>query len=252
MNELVFRNESGQPVTNSLLVAEKFGKRHGDVVRAIEDVMLKSPENERISNFAKTLITKEIPNGGKRDDPMYILTRDGFSIVVLGFTGAEAMEFKWEFIDAFNKMEAMLQSDDYIVMRSQEIMQGRVKQLEAKVFTQQLQLEAAEKVAIEQAPKVEYFDKCLDSNGFITVNVIAAELGISHIKLNKFLCEWGIQYRQSDCYVLYHQYRDRGYTVHRPHPYINSQGITITAQHMYWTEKGKKFIIEMYHKKLAA
>lgn len=116
----------------------------------------------------------------------------------------------------------------------------------------QLTIDSQSKELIESAPKVEYFNKCLESKGFLTTNMIAAELGISSIKLNKLLCGWGIQYKQSDCYFLYADYRDKGYTVHRPYPHLNSQGITVTTQHMYWTESGKRFIIEMYNKKIAA
>jgi phage antirepressor YoqD-like protein/prophage antirepressor-like protein len=115
-----------------------------------------------------------------------------------------------------------------------------------------IQLELAESAIKEQAPKVEYYDKVLESKGYLTVNMIAAGLGISNIRLNRLLCEWGIQYKQSETYFLYHQHRDKGYTAHRPHPYTDSQGNIKTRQHMYWTEKGKKFIIELYHKKSVA
>ncbi|HBG40952.1 MAG TPA: hypothetical protein DDW85_06020 [Porphyromonadaceae bacterium] len=52
MNELVFKSEKGTPVTNSLLVAEKFGKRHSDVLRAIEGVILQTPIYQSERNFA--------------------------------------------------------------------------------------------------------------------------------------------------------------------------------------------------------
>ena len=107
-----------------------------------------------------------------------------------------------------------------------------------------------EKQLKEAAPKVEYFDKVLESKGYLTVNMIAAELGISAIKLNKLLCDWEIQYYQTECYLLYSKYRDYEYTVHRPHPYTDSAGEIKTRQHMYWTEKGKKFIIELYASKM--
>jgi prophage antirepressor-like protein len=132
------------------------------------------------------------------------------------------------------------------------IMARALKVADATLERHRLQLELANSTILEQAPKVEYYDQCLESKGYLTVNMIASGLGISHIKLNKLLCEWGIQYRQSECYFLYSDYRDKGYTVYRPHPHLNSQGLTVTTQHMYWTEKGKKFIIELYHKKLAA
>jgi len=107
-------------------------------------------------------------------------------------------------------------------------------------------------VRCKECEGIGYMYMYFESKGYLTVNMIAAELGISHIKLNKLLCGWGVQYKQTDCYFLYHQYRDKGYTIHRPYPYLDSQGNTKTSQHMYWTEKGKKFIVELYNKKLAA
>lgn len=84
------------------------------------------------------------------------------------------------------------------------------------------------------------------------MNMVAAVLGITHIKLNRLLCEWRVQYRQSGVYELFEQYRDRGYTVHRPYPYTSSTGEIKTRQHMYWTEAGKKFILAMYREKTGA
>jgi phage antirepressor YoqD-like protein len=134
-----------------------------------------------------------------------------------------------------------------------ELIMARALQVaQTTIERHQMLLKQADNVIMEQAPKVEYYDKCLESKGYLTVNMIAAELGISNIKLNKLLCDWGVQYKQSDCYFLYSENRDKGYTVHRPHPHLNSQGITVTTQHMYWTEAGKKFILELYHKKIAA
>lgn len=103
-----------------------------------------------------------------------------------------------------------------------------------------------------QAPKVEYHDKVLSSEGYLTVNMIADCLGISAIKLNKLLCEWDVQYYESKTYHLKAKYRDKGYVVHRPHPYVDSQGNIKTRQQMYWTELGKQFILDLYNKKMAA
>ena len=75
---------------------------------------------------------------------------------------------------------------------------------------------------------------------------------VSDIKLNKLLCQWGIQYKESGVYYLYSKYRDKGYTVHRPHAYTDSLGNIKTRQHMYWTEAGKRFILELYNSKVAA
>ena len=121
-----------------------------------------------------------------------------------------------------------------------------------------LQIERAEKerlllTAKEQerqlkdaAPKVQYFEDTLSSKSKLTVNTIAHCLGISHIKLNKLLCEWGVQYRQGEVYYLHAKYRNLGVAKHHPFPYLDSAGVQQTRQHLYWNEAGKKFILEMY------
>lgn len=124
--------------------------------------------------------------------------------------------------------------------------------LALEVQQQQETIELQQKELTQSAPKVEYCDKVLSSKGYLTINMIAACLGISDIKLNKLLCQWGIQYKESGVYYLYSKYRDKGYTVHRPHAYTDSLGNIKTRQHMYWTEAGKKFIIELYNSKVAA
>ena len=101
MNELVFKSEKGNPITTSLLIAEKFGKRHADVLRAIGNLNCSHDFLER--NFASMLRTKELPNNAIRDDSYYLLTKDGFSFLVMGFTGEKAGQFKESFINAFNK-----------------------------------------------------------------------------------------------------------------------------------------------------
>jgi Rha family phage regulatory protein len=106
--DLVFKNSEGQPVTNSLLVAQKFGKRHADVLRIIRDLDTQIAEvskNECKRSFAFTSQLIEQPNGGWREEAYCTMTRDGFSLLVMGFTGREALRFKLMFIEGFNRME---------------------------------------------------------------------------------------------------------------------------------------------------
>lgn len=109
MDELVFKGNAGQALTSSLLVAEKFGKRHADVLRAVDDLLSKLSENECERNFA-ILETRQItmPNGGARDERVMAMTRDGFTLLVMGFTGKKALKFKLDYIAAFNDMEKQL------------------------------------------------------------------------------------------------------------------------------------------------
>ncbi len=84
--------------TTSLDVAEKFGKRHNDVVRAIKN--LEMPSDFQLRNFA--YLTRKIPGGTQE---YYTISRDGFSLLAMGFTGKEALQWKIKYIEAFNLME---------------------------------------------------------------------------------------------------------------------------------------------------
>lgn len=89
---------------SSLEVAEHFCKRHRDVMRAIENVMHNVSEDFNERNFA--LATYIDAKGEKRK--CYEMTRDGFSMVVMGFTGKKAYEWKEKYIQAFNTMEKII------------------------------------------------------------------------------------------------------------------------------------------------
>ena len=107
MNELVYRKEN-QALTNSRLVAMKFGKRHSNVIRDIEELLSKLPENERKLNFELLEEDVEISNGGSKKLKFYVMTETGFTLLVMGFTGEKAIQFKLEYIAAFNKMKEII------------------------------------------------------------------------------------------------------------------------------------------------
>jgi len=96
----------GHPVVSSVKVAERFGKRHDDVLRAIRNLTKGLCEEYRLRNFAECFKINELANGKK--EPFYNLTRDGFSLLVMGFTGKEALAWKVRFLEAFNAMEKAL------------------------------------------------------------------------------------------------------------------------------------------------
>jgi len=91
--------------TTSLVIADKFEKRHADVLRAIDT--LEIPENFRERNFA---LCSYRPCGATRDYPYSEMTRDGFALLVMGFTGKKAMAWKIKFLEAFNAMEEQLRA----------------------------------------------------------------------------------------------------------------------------------------------
>ena len=98
--------EDGKVLTDSRTVAATFGKEHKDVLRAINS--LEMPQNLRKRNFAPSSYQIDLPNGGHKTLPCYNLTKDGFVLLVMGFTGKKAMAFKIKYIEAFNAMERAL------------------------------------------------------------------------------------------------------------------------------------------------
>ena len=87
------------PVTTSRQVAEHFGKRHDNVMRNIDAL-----KTEASSFF----IESSYKDGTGRTLKQYLLTRDGFTLLAMGFTGSKALAFKLQYIEAFNTMESAL------------------------------------------------------------------------------------------------------------------------------------------------
>lgn len=94
----------GRPATTSLEVAKFFGKQHQHVMRSIDDLRSNTPESFSASNFGRAEYSDE--QGKPR--PMFILYRDGFMLLVMGYTGKKALGMKLAYIEAFNRMEAEL------------------------------------------------------------------------------------------------------------------------------------------------
>lgn len=95
------------------------------------------------------------------------------------------------------------------------------------------------------APKAAYFDNVLQSEGLITTNIIANELGMSAKKLYKILKDLGVLYNQNGVYMLYAKYRGLGYDKYRTHTYTSdTTGMQVAKQYLCWTQLGRKFILD--------
>ena len=100
---VVSKNDKGELVVTSRQVAEDFGKEHKNVVRAIENL---TAQNSAVKNI---MIESKFEHRGN-EYTEYLLTRDGFSLLVMGFTGSRALEWKLKYIEAFNKMEQAIKN----------------------------------------------------------------------------------------------------------------------------------------------
>lgn len=106
----------GKVVTTSLQVAEHFQRPHKDVLSSIRKLDCSPIFQER--NFSLSFYHSKLLNGGYKKQPMYYITRDGFTFLAMGFTGKIAARFKEAYINAFNEMERKLAG---ITVREDEI-----------------------------------------------------------------------------------------------------------------------------------
>ncbi|WP_286999296.1 MULTISPECIES: Rha family transcriptional regulator [Comamonas] len=102
----------GKPTTLSTDLARHFGKQHYNVLRDIDNLRAQLDADHAL-NFEEMVIEVEIGSGATRKDRAYRITRDGFTLLAMGFTGKKALAFKLAYIDAFNRMEAELQKPAY-------------------------------------------------------------------------------------------------------------------------------------------
>jgi len=97
----------GTVFANSRDVAAFFEKRHDNVLRDIDNLIAQG-SSDLLLNFEELVAEVEIGSGAKRLAKAYAMTRDGFTLLAMGFTGKKALGWKLKYIEAFNKMEAEL------------------------------------------------------------------------------------------------------------------------------------------------
>lgn len=152
--DLVICN-NGKATTTSLKVAEYFGKRHGDVIRSIENLMQDQDIFNR-RNFA--LVDYNDAKGESR--PMYELDRDGFTLLAMGFTGKQALQFKLSYIDAFNQAEKALTASPALPTSSIDLMRlalSAIEETNQKANTAHTQSIQASHLAQTANDKVDEF-----------------------------------------------------------------------------------------------
>lgn len=100
--EIVKMSKEEVTVVSSLDVAETFEKRHDHVLRDIEKL------KKDIPNFGEMFFETSMPDTYGRSQKVFLMNRDGFTLLVMGYTGEKAMQFKLAYIKQFNAMEKAL------------------------------------------------------------------------------------------------------------------------------------------------
>ena len=185
--------------------------------------------------------------GGTQE--LVVINESGLYSLILSSKLPNAKRFKhWvtsEVLPSIRKhgvyaIDELLANPDTLISALQELKAERekTKALMETVAVQNQQI-------VEMKPKASYYDVVLNCKDLVAISVIAKDYGWSAKKMNKYLHKKGIQYKQGNIWLLYHDYAELGYTSTKTHSYNGNDGTVHTKPHTYWTQKGRLFIYDL-------
>jgi len=170
-------NRDGVLVTSSRDIAKRFDKEHRNVTRDIENIISQG----YAQNCAHLFIETEYQNKqNKQYYKEYLLTRDGFSLLAMGFTGAKALKWKIKYIEAFNKMEEALRKQ--LVPTGKELLAMAFLEAKETMDKQVVLIDSLQQKIVKDAPKVSFADTLLKCEDNVSIELFA-----------KSLCDGGIE-----------------------------------------------------------
>lgn len=235
MSDIVLSMQSGEPVASSRQIAENFEKNHNHVLRDIDSL------KKDVSNFGQMFFETIAPDSYGREQRAYLMNRDGFTLLAMGFNGKAALEWKLKYIAAFNEMEKKLAEKPQLT---------RSQLLATALIAAHEELEEKDKRIAELTPDAEFARAVCIADNCRTATSIAKDYGLTTEKLNKLLYSQRVQYKDSDGqWVLYKPYQGKGYTKNRKGKAVQrSNGKTYIPNTTVWTVEGEKLIHEQLKK----
>lgn len=234
MNDLGLIIKNTKVVVGSRKVADVFQKRHDHVLRDIENIMESLPKNGDTPVTSFYIPTTYINPQNKQEYPECLLTRDGFTLLTMGYTGEKAMKFKVAYINEFNRMEQKLTT------------MGRFQVPTTLPEALRMAADLAEENQ-KLLPKAKGYDRFLDIEGIMTMNQAAKTLnvkGIGQNKLFQILREEGVFYKNGKDNLPYQEYINRGYFEVKQKA-LNISDSEVLYSQIYVTPKGLDWIYKL-------
>lgn len=176
MNGELIQVKENQNVTTSLLVAEKFNKDHKNVIRKIETLLSDISTGSKLSALKLFEKSEYIDTHGQ-PRIMYYINRDGFTLLAMGFTGREALEWKLKYINAFNEMERHIKNPTLkdsrldiarLLVRASRTSVEAIKQLYPEYFTPTPSKDSLEYISDVNTSYTKWLEDCGISSDWIT------------------------------------------------------------------------------------
>lgn len=178
----------------------------------------------------------------------WLINESGLYSLILSSKMPRAKEFKrWvtsEVLPAIRRqgvyaVDEVLNNPDMLIAALTELKaeRAKTKSLQQTVAVQNQQIS-------EMQPKASYYDVVLNCKDL--VSVIAKDYGWSANRMNQYLNEKGVQYKQGGkIWLLYQKYAERGYTNTKTQVFPRDDGTLHTSVHTYWTQAGRLFIYDL-------
>ena len=231
------RVTNDQVVVSSRDVARVFEKPHAIVTRSIRDLLGKCSDAFGQSNFALTTF-KDSQNKAQEE---YLLTRDGFTLLAMGYTGDRAMQFKEAYIAEFNRMEGALQEKRLHTRFNIPDNLPDALSLAADLARKKAE---AERQVRQLTPKAEAWDATCEVGTDMSLQAIGKEferLGMGPRKIFDFLSKRGVLYRLAGSWVPVQSHIDNGrFRVKRVNIILHGEPKTVMKTLV--TPKGRDFI----------
>lgn len=242
-NQIKITTSNGELVVSSRQVAENFGKEHSKVIRSIEGI---ANFGDTQGMFHKVSYVNE-QNGQEYKE--YLMNRDGFSLLVMGFTGKEAMAWKIKYINAFNEMERKLTKPQLTL--AEQMAQGLIaarQLLEEK----SKQVEHLTTTIESQKPKVLFADAVSASKTSILIGDLAKLIRQNGVEVGqKRLFEW---LRQNGWLMKSGNSKNmptqRGMEMKlfevKEGSYVDSNGVNVVTKTTKVTGKGQQYFVNVF------
>ena len=242
-NSITFQSGNGDVMVNASEMAKPFGKTTKDYLRSQFAKEFIEALSVRRKCLTIDLVNVQHGNGTWMHEDVALDFAQWLSVDFKLWCNDRIKELLKHGATAINPEDLM--NPDFIITLATQLKTERAEKVRL-----QHQNEFQAKELKQSAPKVEFYNTVMTSTSTYTATLIAKELGMSAVTLNKRLHEMGVQYKQRDTWMLYAKYQDQRYHKNTTVTFTGSSGETKTTTQMEWTEKGREFIHQLLNPEL--
>ena len=232
MSELIPINYNGEEPTvsardlyNSLEISKRFSAWF---------------ETNSHEDFTSVLSGTVVNNGAHREIQDYSLSVDMAKHICLMSRTEKGKECRQYLID----LEKAWNTPEQVFARALKMADQTIAKLKDSVKSLSTEVNMKNQIIGELKPKADYYDEILNNPGLVTITQIAKDYGMSGKRMNEVLHDLGIQYKQSDQWLLYSKYHGMGYTHSKTVDIVRSDGRPDVKMNTMWSQKGRIFLYE--------